>query len=220
MIIIGIDEAGRGPVLGPLVMCAVAFSKKDEEKLRELNIKDSKMLSKERREKLFPIIKSIAKSIKIKIISPQEIDKAVNSINNNLNFLEAKNACEMINEISNEIKIDSAIVDCPSPNTKSYAEFMMRYIKDNSIKIICEHKADQNHIIVSAASVIAKVSRDNEIEKIKKEFGIDIGSGYMSDPKTQEFLKNNFDKYDFFRKSWMSFKLADDERKQKKLGDF
>lgn len=218
--IVGIDESGRGPVIGPLVMCALAISEEDEQKLKELNVKDSKELTKEKRKELQPIIQKIAKSIKLRIISPQEIDKAINSMHDNLNLLEARMSAEMINEMLDEMKINKIILDCPSPNLKSYYYYILKKLKNKDINLVCEHKADKHHVVVSAASIIAKVVRDREIENIKKNYGIDFGSGYMSDPKTAEFLKKNIENYDFFRKSWVSFKIIADNKNQKKISDY
>ena len=75
--------------------------------------------------------------------------------------------------------------------------------------------------MVAAASIIAKVTGDREIEKIKAQIGIDFGSGYMTDPKTVEFLKNNFEKYpELFRKSWFPYQELVNKKFQKNLSDF
>ncbi|MDO8510562.1 MAG: ribonuclease HII, partial [Nanoarchaeota archaeon] len=87
--------------------------------------------------------------------------------------------------------------------------------------LIVEHKADVNYLPAAAASIVAKVIRDRHIEHLKKEIGIDFGSGYMSDPKTQDFLKKYYKKHpDLFRKSWQSYKNVENAAKQKKLGEF
>ncbi|MAE13458.1 ribonuclease HII, partial [Candidatus Woesearchaeota archaeon] len=83
-----------------------------------------------------------------------------------------------------------------------------------------EHKADLNHPIVSAASIIAKVTRDREIEKIKQKIKIDFGSGYPADPKTQAFIKNNHDKYDIFRTTWKTYKNIAQTKQQTSLNTF
>ena len=97
----------------------------------------------------------------------------------------------------------------------------MKFVEKKNIEIILEHKADVNYPVVSAASILAKVTRDNEIEKLKTQIGIDFGSGYMSDPKTVEFLKNNFENYpELFRKSWFPYKELVNKKFQKSLSDF
>jgi ribonuclease HII len=189
MLVCGIDEAGRGPILGPLVMCGILIEEEDEEKLKKLGVKDSKLLTPKQREFLYKKIIKIVKKYKIIITNPEEIDKAVNGHDGlNLNKLEAKKSIEIINSLSP----DRAIIDCPSNNIQKYKGFLLKKIKKT--ELILEHKADYKYPVVAAASIIAKVTRDNEIEKIKEKIKIDFGSGYMSDPKTVEFISKAEDK--------------------------
>ncbi len=216
MLICGIEEAGRGPVIGPLVMSGVVIEKEDEDKLKAIGVKDSKLLSPTQRRSLFKKIVKIAKAYEIIQIWPAEIDGR-EKLNLNLNQLEAVKTANLINLL----KPDEAYIDCPSNNIELYRNFLKKYLKDKKIKLILEHKADVTYPVVSAASILAKVTRDAEIEKIKKEIGVDFGSGYPSDPKTQEFLKTSWNKYpELFRKSWISWQKFDKKVKQKKLGDF
>lgn len=218
MLICGIDEAGRGPVIGPLVMCGLLIKEEDEKELVRLKVKDSKLLTRSVRESMFDKIKDVAKRYKLIVIEPQEIDKAVHNHDGlNLNKLEARKSAEILNELIP----DKAIIDAPSNNIESYKKYLMRFVKNKKIEVILEHKADVNYPVVSAASILAKVTRDNEIEKIKKQIGIDFGSGYMSDPKTVEFLQKNFEKYpELFRKSWFPYKDLLNQKFQKSLSDF
>ncbi|MFH0867841.1 MAG: ribonuclease HII [Candidatus Woesearchaeota archaeon] len=218
ILICGIDEAGRGPILGPLVMCGLLIKEEDEKKLVKLEVKDSKLLTKARREFLFDKIKDVSYKYEIIEIYPDEIDNAVNNHDGlNLNKLEARKSAEIINLL----KPDKAIIDAPSNNIKSYKEYLMGYVKNKNIKLILEHKADVNYPIVSAASILAKVTRDNEIEKIKKKIKIDFGSGYMADPKTVDFLEKYYEKHsELFRKSWMPYQNKVNKKFQSKLEDF
>ncbi|MBS3102998.1 ribonuclease HII [Candidatus Woesearchaeota archaeon] len=218
MLICGIDEAGRGPIIGPLVMCGILIEEKEEEKLRKIEVKDSKLLTPKQRENLFGKIKKIVKDYKIIVISPEEIDKAVNGHDGlNLNRLEARKSAEIINELSPE----KAIIDTPSNNIETYRKYLIKFIKNKNTNLILEHKADFNYPIVSAASILAKVTRDNEIERIKKQIRMDFGSGYMADPKTVSFLENYYEKYSYlFRKSWLPYQDILNKKFQKKLEDF
>ncbi len=218
MLFCGIDEAGRGPVIGPLVMCGLLIKEESEKELVRLKVKDSKLLTRNQREFLFDKIKDVSEKYKLIIVEPQEIDKAVHNHDGlNLNKLEARKSAEILNELIP----DKAIIDAPSNNIKSYKKYLMRFVKNKKIEVILEHKADVNYPVVSAASILAKVTRDNEIEKIKKQIGIDFGSGYMTDPKTVEFLKNNFENYpELFRKSWFPYKDLLNQKFQKSLSDF
>ena len=217
-LICGIDEAGRGPVLGPLVMCGLLIKEEDEKKLVKIKVKDSKLLTKEKREFLFPKIKDISYKYKIIIIEPDEIDKAVNNHDGlNLNRLEARKSADILNLLNP----DKAIIDAPSSNIKSYKQYLSEFVKNKKIELVLEHKADVNFPVVSAASIIAKVTRDDEIERIKKEIKIDFGSGYMSDPKTVGFLERYYGEYSYlFRKSWFPYKDIMNKKFQSRLEDF
>ena len=214
--ILGVDDAGRGPVIGPLVMGGVLIDKDKEELLRDIGAKDSKMLTSFQREDLYEGIIKIAKSFKVILYSPQQVDDAV--ARHNLNWLEADATIQMINEF----KPDIAFLDCPSNNIKAYSSYIEKKVM-KEVAIQAEHKADALYPVVSAASIIAKVTRDREIEKLKKEFGVDFGSGYPSDPRTVLFLEKNYreKKYqEIIRKSWASVKDLEERRNQKKLGEF
>lgn len=216
MIICGIDEAGRGPVIGPMVLCGFCVEGKDEHKLLDLGTKDSKLLSPKKREELFSILKKIAIKYEVVVLSPREIDYALNDPSLNLNWLEAIASAK----IANKLTPDKLIIDLPSNNKDAYLNYLKRLLINEPI-IIAEHKADVNYPSVSAASIIAKVTRDKEIEKLKKRLGIDFGSGYPSDPKTIDFLKKNFNKYpDIFRKTWACFKKLNAKEAQSKLPGF
>ena len=217
VLICGIDEARRGPVLGCMVMCGAFIDEGDLPKLEALNPKDSKLLTAEQREELFPKLKKVLKHHKIFIIQPDEIDKAVKGGNGlNLNKLEAVKQAEILNEFNP----DKAIIDCPRNNIKSYRQQLLSLLKNKKVELILEHNAER-YPLVAAASIIAKVIGDAEIEKIKKEIKIDFGSGYMTDPKTVEFLKNNFENYhELFRKSWLPYQELVNKKFQKSLSDF
>ncbi len=214
MRIAGIDEAGRGPLLGPLVMSIVVIDENDTSKLKSLGVQDSKVLTPEKRSFLSPKIKEMTEHDSI-VVQPKEIDEAVLSDTTNLNWLEG----EKIAELVNKTKPDIVYVDCPSNNIEAYTDFLKSKIKSKT-KIVAEHKADAKFEVVAAASIIAKVTRDKLIEDIKKSINTNFGSGYPSDPKTKEFLKENWNKYDFFRKSWASYKNVMKEKKQKTLTNF
>ena len=199
-------------------MCGLLIKEEDEKKLIRLKVKDSKLLTKKQREFLFDKIKAVSHKYEIAVIEPEEIDKAVNNHDGlNLNRLEARKSAEMLNLLNP----DKAIIDAPSNNIKSYKQYLTGFIKNKNMAIVLEHKADLNYPVVSAASIIAKVTRDNEIERIKKEIKIDFGSGYMTDPKTLKFLEKYYEEYDYlFRKSWFPYKDIMNKKFQSKLEDF
>jgi ribonuclease HII len=222
-LLLGIDDAGRGPVIGPMVLAGVIVEKSKELELKNFGAKDSKLLSPSQREHILVNIKKSVKDFKYKIITPIEIDTGLGE-GLNLNQVEALTAATIINELTQELSIGqkqniSIILDCPSINTKAWKAQLMSYVKDKKLeeKIVCEHKADYNHVVVSAASILAKVTRDAEIEKIKEQIGIDFGSGYPSDPNTIAFLEKHvldFKEQRIFRESWSTWQ----EARNKKLG--
>ncbi len=210
MIVAGADEAGRGPVIGPLVMCGITIDEVDELKLRNIGVKDSKLLTPKKREMLYDEILKVVKDHKIIVVEPKEIDEALNSPHLNLNWLEAIKTAMILNEL----KPEKAIVDCPSNNIQAYHTYMGGFLKHN-MDVQLEHDAER-YTPVAAASIIAKVTRDRMIEKMKEKYG-NFGSGYPSDPKTKEFLAKNWDKYpEIFRTTWASYKKV----AQKTLADY
>jgi ribonuclease HII len=169
MFLIGIDDAGRGPVIGSMVLAGVLIKKEDEKELKKLGAKDSKLLTHPERIKLSKLIEKSAQGYHLVQASPKEIDEYVLS-GKNLNTLEAEKMAEVINALNNGKKEIKVIVDCPSINVKKWREKLLSFIKNKSnLTVVCEHKADFNHPVVSAASILAKVSREEEVAKIKKK---------------------------------------------------
>ncbi len=222
MIVCGIDEAGRGPVIGPMVMAGAAFDEKGESKLRSLNIKDSKLLPRQKREYLFNKILPIAICFKIISISPAVIDEHIRSGKSSLNLLEAETTAEILNELRKKNTINKAIIDLPDKNKERYLTYIKKGLADKSILLVAEHKADYNYVVVGAASILAKVVRDRYIDFLKKKAGEDFGSGYMSDEKTRAFLKKHWNDPNatFFRKEWVSWKNIKKENQQKRLFEY
>ena len=211
MKVLGIDEAGRGPVIGPLIIAGAMMEENDIPSLGE--VKDSKLLIHKKRIEFSNHIKNLT-TYKIIHVLPKEIDEAVESKEGmNLNWLEAKHQAEIINEL----KPDKVIIDCPHPIPKKYEDHVRNLLNNKNIIMVVEHKADFNYPICSAASILAKVVREEEMEKIQKKYG-DTGPGYPANPKTQAFIKVNYDKYpEIFRKSWSTFKNIAGNKSQTKL---
>jgi ribonuclease HII len=216
--VLGIDEAARGPVIGPMIIAGVLIHDGKEAELGA--VKDSKLLTHKKRIELNHLIQAHSE-FKIIEVFPEEIDAAVNSKDGmNLNWLEAQKQAEIINELSP----DTAVIDCPSINCKAYESHLRNLLKNKEIKLIVEHKADVNYPVCSAASIIAKVKREEEMEKIKLKYG-ETGPGYPANEITKKFVKENWDKHpEIFRKSWSTFKNYSNPetnpKKQRKLGDF
>lgn len=221
MYVAGIDEAGRGPVIGPMVMAIAAIEEKDLFELDTFGVTDSKAFSPIQRKELVEVIKRVCE-YEVEVITPQQIDEALNHPSRNLNILEAEAAGRLIDKLVARLgayKVKKVILDCPSINPQGYLLEMKHHVKQD-VPLEAEHKADQKYRIVGAASILAKVIRDDEIERLKKKHGVDFGSGYPSDAKTARFVRERFADFDFFRKTWEPYKQAASARKQQSLGSF
>ena len=200
--IIGIDEAGRGSFIGPLVIAGFSIPFALVTKLREIGVKDSKKLTPSKRSELYAKLREIQKSEFLTYkLGPQLIDSYVwsNVRNVNLNYLEAYYMARIINRLPGKY----VVVDAADVNQSLFLKNVIKNVK-RKILMISSHHADDMYLAVSAASIIAKVVRDMEIEKLHRVYG-DFGSGYPSDPKTISFMKNLKEKPDMLhiiRLSW------------------
>lgn len=187
MLIAGIDEAGRGPAIGPMVLAVAVISSEKEEILLELGARDSKLIPPAERERLYPLMQETLSHYSTYHLSAPEMDALMEA--ESLNEIEAMKIGSLLNDLA--VKPDLVYVDSPDPLASNFARRISNYLSF-SPKIIAEHKADVNYPIVSAASILAKVERDEVIKKIQEEFRSfgDIGSGYSHDERTISFLKN------------------------------
>ena len=196
MIICGVDEAGRGSMIGPLVISGVTIDKKNVKKLKSIGVQDSKKLSPKTREILYKKIIEIVDDYYVVRISPKIIDQSV--FKHKLNHLEAKNMAKVIKKLNPKV----AYVDSCDVDYKRFGKEISSLTYNS--KIISRHHADSRFIVVAAASIIAKVSRDKSIHRLKKNF--DLGSGYPSDKNTvkcvKKLLSSKKKSYSFIRMSW------------------
>jgi len=195
MKICGIDDAGRGSMIGPLVIAGITIEKKNLKKLKSLGVRDSKKLTRKSREILYKkIIKNVDDYYVVKI-PPKTIDHSV--FKHNLNHLEAKNMAKIVTKLNPVVSyVDSCDVD--------YKRFGKEIsLLSSKAKIKSYHHADSRFVAVAAASIIAKVTRDRAIHRLNKNF--DLGSGYPSDKKTIKSIKkllSNNKSESFIRFSW------------------
>jgi ribonuclease HII len=198
MITAGLDEAGRGPILGPLVLCGASFREADLLELRRMGVRDSKLLSPASRERLFDQIMKLAVRVEFAEVWPDRLDQLM--AEKNLNEIEA----EFFSRIIDRVKPSVAYVDSPDPRPQLFEERLRRYLK-TSPRLVVENGADRKYVQVSAASILAKVRRDRRIKELHEKFG-DFGSGYLTDPRTVSFLREWVKVHgtlpDFARKSW------------------
>ncbi len=194
--ICGVDEAGRGPILGPLVVCALMV--KSDSELVKLGVKDSKQLTPRRREELEPRIRKLCK-VELHEIEPAEIDSMRKRFS--LNEIEARAFAAVIEKLSPVV----AYVDAADVDEEHFGRMVQAHLRCTPT-IHSKHKADETFPVVSAASIVAKVQRDARVREIEQELGEPIGSGYLTDPVTTRFLESyvrrNGDLPPHTRRSW------------------
>ncbi|MBI3253641.1 MAG: ribonuclease HII [Nitrosopumilales archaeon] len=170
MLICGVDEAGRGSMVGPLVIAGVSITHKKIKELDLMGIKDSKKLTPYVREKLYKQIIDFVDDYYVTQINPFTIDRNVRK--HQLNALEAKSMAKVILKLSPDI----SYVDSCDVNATRFGKEISGLT--NNRKIRSYHHADSRFVIVSAASILAKVTRDNAIKRLHKQH--DLCSGYPS----------------------------------------
>jgi ribonuclease HII len=219
VLVAGVDEAGRGCIIGPLVVAGVLVKEENLPVLRQLGVKDSKLLSPKKREALFNEISCLAEKHHVVKLLPSEIDRAVECKRklHKLNRLEAQTMTQIINAL----KPDEAYVDAADVLEERFKQHIQEGLTVKA-KITSRHKADKIYPVVSAASIIAKVERDREIAALKGVYG-DFGSGYLADKKTLLFLRQWMQAHSEYpscvRQSWKTAKQVKNEKGtvQKKL---
>lgn len=209
--IVGIDEAGRGPVIGPMVIAGVKGRMEDFEGIGF----DSKSISARKREELFDKIKKAAIDYVILKIDADELNRLMER--KNLNVIEM----EKFGKIIDALKPEVAYIDAPEADTEKFKRKLAGFY-NHKCKIIAENKADEKYPIVGAASILAKVVRDREMEKISEELGIDLGSGYPGDERTAEkiekLIRDGKNKY--IRERWATVRAAREKIEQRRLDEW
>lgn len=213
ILVCGVDEAGRGSIIGPLVVAGISVKESKIAQLYEMGVKDSKALTPNARAWLFGEIMEIADSVCIRKVDPVEVDLSVSL--NGLNRLEAKVMASVINNI----RADEVYVDCCDINPERYRDYIGQYL-NCSPKVHSMHHADAINVVVSAASIVAKITRDQEVQQIRNRYP-SIGSGYPADDRTMRFIRRWVAKNgvapEFARKSWKPLKLMLEQMAQCKL---
>ena len=204
----GVDEAGKGPVLGPMIIAIVSG---DEDTLKRIGTKDSKALSHPSRLRIFELIKKEAGFVQWVKISSSELNREMEGAT--INRIEERKVSELIkNSPCNKIYVDSFDVN---------EERLSKLLSGMTGKeVICRHKADSQFYPVSAASIVAKVIREREMDIIRNKYG-NVGSGYPSDPTTIKFLEdsiqNGIDIGDIVRTHWKTYMNVVNSKSQKHL---
>lgn len=209
---VGVDEAGKGPVLGSMFVVAVAV---DEADIEGLGVKDSKHLSSEKRQEIFEEVEESVPHSVIEV-TPQEIDDKLR--NDTMNDLMVGSHADVLRDLLDEIENHDYTTPVHDASDVSEDRFARRVSQEVGVDVRAEHGADEKYPAVSLASIIAKVKRDSHIES----YG--VGSGYPSDPKTIQFLQDYVNEKgklpELARKSWKTSKRVLDEVSQESLEEF
>jgi len=180
-LVVGVDEAGRGSLVGDMFVAAVAVGRDRAHLLSVLGVRDSKSLSRERRALLAPRVLEVADAVVVCRVVPEEIDRE------NLNDLEVR----AVERIARQLKarglaIGEFVVDEVAGRAKDIEVAVRRYYPEASVAVV--PRADRDYPVVAAASIVAKFLRDKHVELLSRVYG-EIGSGYPSDPRTLEWLR-------------------------------
>ena len=161
--IAGVDEAGRGPVIGPLVIVGIVINESQQDAFLEWGVRDSKRLTPRRRENLERKIRQLALQIETLEIPAREIDTQ-RRLKRTLNDLEA----QWMAQVLNKLEWNTAYVDAADVNAERFGRTIQAYLTRKA-SVISEHKADSSYPVVGAASICAKIRRDQRIEELKRE---------------------------------------------------
>ena len=191
---IGVDEAGRGPAIGPMVVCAISIPIGDRGILTEIGVDDSKNLTRQKRESIHSEIINISESRgwKIGVINcdAERIDLWMES--GTLNSLEVLAFSDAIEEVAENSLEYSIFLDACDVDAERFGRNVSSALrnKGGGWRIFSKHRMDSEDVVTGAASIIAKVNRDLAMDKLSRELGIDLGSGYPSDPKSKAAIED------------------------------
>lgn len=206
---VGIDEAGRGCVIGPLVVACVAADAADRRWFWRNNVRDSKIVPPLERTKLAQEIMQRC-WFQIRVAHAPEIDAAVRDRSRTLNGLELESMAALLREYQDEFeeRESVALVDAPSISAQHYLEKLyMRSGWPEMERLKAKHEADRTDRTVAAASLIAKFERERLIAKLKTDLDIDFGCGYAHDPKTREHLASCPHDAQYVRWTWSTAQI-------------
>jgi ribonuclease HII len=179
--VLGIDEAGRGSLVGPLVVGGFLTTVDAASRLGSLGVRDSKELTPRQRSEAYRAIGRVGQRFSISL-APAEIDRHV--AHGLLNALEAHAFARIVASA----RADLVYVDSCDPVAERFGETVRR-LSGRRAHVVSRHEADRTIPVVSAASIVAKVRRDRALAKLREGLGERLGSGYPSDVRTVEFVR-------------------------------
>ena len=212
---IGVDEAGRGPSIGPLVVCALSIPIEDRVVLKDLGVDDSKNLTKTKRESIHSEIIAISESRgwEIGLIHCDAVSIDLWMESGTLNSLEVKAFADAISKVTTSSLEFSLFLDACDVDAERFGRNVSSVLGElgGGCRIFSKHRMDSEDVVTGAASIIAKVNRDLAMEKLSEELGIDLGSGYPSDPKSKiavEELCREDSHNECLRRKWKNVERA------------
>lgn len=217
--VLGIDEAGRGPVIGSMFIGGFMVDENNIGDLEDLGVKDSKKLSDLKREGIRDKLEPVGE-IFVEEFTASAIDNMMDVMT--INDIELKGFADVIDRA----EPDKVIIDLPEPDGDRFIGKVkdLLDIDHNDIEFIAEHGADDKYPVVSAASIVAKSARESHVEKLHSKYGYDFASGYPHDKPTIEFIEKYIEQEGQLppetRKSWSTAQRLMKESKQNSLGDF
>lgn len=217
--ICGVDEAGRGPCFGPLVVAGVLVE--NDTQLVRIGACDSKQLTPKKRELLAPQIIHLTTKYELVVLPAADIDDLRKTMT--LNELEVF----VFSKIIEKLKPEICYVDAADVNEERFGKDIVSHLSYKP-QMISKHKADESYPIVGAASILAKVTRDEHVRRIAQELepklNLPLGSGYPADPLTKKFLETWVSRFGSLpphvRKSWETCQKLMNNHKTKRLDEF
>jgi ribonuclease HII len=213
----GVDEAGRGPMIGPLVVAGVLIQDARLPELKASGVKDSKALTPKRRGMLAKVITGLVDKIEIRTVTAAEID-GLRGRGISLNEIEVQQFASVLSIL----RPKTAFLDAADVKAERFGHSIgsRSGLAALGCEVISEHKADSKFPIVSAASIIAKEERERIVTGLHRKYG-DFGSGYPSDSKSIDFIRKLVEQGKelpiIVRKSWESVRRIQDDAQAAQL---
>lgn len=214
--VLGLDEAGRGSLVGPLVVGGFLAPADRVPELTALGAKDSKLLDAARRTDVYQRLASAGRAVSV-ALPPRTIDRYV--AHGRLNRLEAEAMARLIRATTPA----RVYVDACDPVAERFGD-LVADLSGGTAVVVARHGADRDLPIVGAASIVAKVRRDRAIERLRSRLGPEVGSGYPSDERTVAFVREVLaaggPAPDWVRRSWETTARLMRERSARTLESF
>ncbi|GBF08739.1 ribonuclease HII [Aeropyrum pernix] len=212
-IVVGVDEAGRGSLVGDLIVAGFAVEEARLGELQSLGVRDSKQLSPAEREELYREISGVG-FFTVEAVRPWEID------GENINILVTKAVEEIVSRIVSYLGVHPSLVVVDKYGDVQGLKLALTRLGIEPGSILVEEKADSRYPVVSAASIVAKVVRDARLQVLRRMYGV-RGSGYPSDPETREWVREVFARGEaprVIRYTWSTVRKLGGPWRSKKAG--